>query len=133
MAAFKLGRYYKFRNRPTRCSEGIMHQGKAEAEYCTDLHVLQRAGRIVDLKAHPQERFRLDVKCSGDSGEAVHICDYLADFVYTDVETGELVVEDVKGWQTAESKIKIRLMLAVHGIEVRLVRAGGGLRGRMWR
>ena len=43
----------------------------------------------------------------------------MADFVYTDVETGETVVEDTKGFRTDVYKIKRKLMLKVHGIKIK--------------
>lgn len=46
-------------------------------------------------------------------------CAYYADFVYT--ENGEKVVEDTKGVRTAEYIIKRKLMLWVHGIEIKEV------------
>ena len=46
-------------------------------------------------------------------------CKYVADFVYTDVETGETVVEDTKGFRTDVYKIKRKLMLKVHGIKIK--------------
>jgi hypothetical protein len=71
---------------------------------------------VSEIQAHPQERFRLDVN-------GVHVCDYLADFVYFDNERQQRVVEDVKGFQTEVSKFKLRLMEAVHGVSVELVRS----------
>lgn len=100
----------KYGNRPTRCSEGIMHHSAKEARRCTELHVLQRGGLISDLEAHPQPRFDLAVN-------GVEICRYMADFAYT--QEGERVVEDVKGHKTREYELKCRLMLACHGIEVK--------------
>lgn len=48
---------------------------------------------------------------------------YMADFVYTDTETGETVVEDVKGYKGggayAVFSLKRKLMLHVHGIRIR--------------
>lgn len=44
---------------------------------------------------------------------------YVADFVYTDTETGETVVEDTKGMRTKDYVIKRKLMLYVHGIRIR--------------
>ena len=105
----------KYSARPQRCRVGVMHQSTSEARRCDELHLMQQGGLIHDLKAHPQERFSLDVN-------GVHVCHYLADFVYFDVERGEKVVEDVKGYQTDVSKFKLRLMEAVHGIRVELVR-----------
>ena len=105
----------KFNNRPNRCRDGKMHQSTAEARRCDELSLMEAGGLIRDLRAHPQVRFRLDV-------DGHHICDYLADFVYFDKERNCEVVEDVKGHQTEVSKFKLRLMEAVHGVNVELVR-----------
>ncbi len=91
-----------------------MHQSTLEAARCTELHLMQRGGLISELKAHPQPRFRLDV-------EGVHICDYMADFRYIDNETEQTVVEDTKGFKTEIYKLKERLMVAIHDIEVSVV------------
>jgi hypothetical protein len=107
----------------TRCAQGAMHQSRLEARRCTELTLMERGGLIRDLKAHPQERYRLDVN-------GVHVCDYMADFVYFDIERNCEVVEDTKGWQTDISKFKLRLMLGVHGISVELVRRAGKSRWR---
>jgi hypothetical protein len=86
-----------------------------EAKRCNELHLMQRGELIHDLQAHPQPRFDLTVN-------DVHICDYLADFSYVDTESGEKVVEDVKGHRTEVYRLKRRLMLACHGIEITEVR-----------
>lgn len=44
--------------------------------------------------------------------------DYVADFVYTIVETGENIVEDTKGVKTKDYIIKRKLMYAIHGIRI---------------
>ena len=50
---------------------------------------------------------------------------YVADFVYTDVETGEMVVEDVKGYRDPASAgivkyiLKRKMMLYFHGIRIK--------------
>jgi hypothetical protein len=93
-----------------------MHQSTLEARRCDELHLLQQGGLIRDLEAHPQVRFRLDV-----NGQ--HIADYLCDFRYFDNERNAEIVEDVKGFQTEVSKFKLKLMAAVHGVNVELVRA----------
>ena len=98
-----------------------MHHSAMEAARCDELHVLQVGGLIRDLEAHPQPRFDLDVN-------GVHVTRYLADFSYVDVETGEKRVEDVKGFATAEYKLKKALMLAVHGVEVQEVKRVRGRR-----
>ena len=51
------------------------------------------------------------------------ICKYIADFVYTLVhEDGkkEKIVEDAKGVQTTDFKIKMKLMKAVNNIEIKI-------------
>jgi hypothetical protein len=101
----------KFGSKPKRCSENVWHQSTLEARRCTELHLMQKGGLIRELEAHPQHRYRLE--CNG-----VHICDYLADFVYVDTETGAIVAEDTKGFRTREFIIKSRLMLACHQIQV---------------
>ena len=52
---------------------------------------------------------------------------YIADFVYTDVSTGQMVVEDVKGYRATDAAayrvfvIKRKLMLYMLGIKVKEV------------
>ena len=101
--------------KPKRCNQGVMHQSTLECRRCNELHLMQSGGLIRDLEAHPQPRFDLAVN-------GVHVCYYFADFRYVDTETGETLVEDVKGWKTEMYKIKQRLMLAIHGIEIVEVR-----------
>lgn len=113
----------KYASRPLRCQAGIIHQSTSEARRCDELHLMQRGGLIRDLRAHPQVRYSLDVN-------GVHVCAYLADFVYYDIERGEEVIEDVKGYQSDTSRLKLKLMAACHGIDVELVR---NTRGRGWR
>ncbi len=80
-----------------------------------------KRGVIRDLQY--QVRFSIDVK-------AAHICDYIADFVYEKLFPDPLgvqhawrtVVEDFKGFQTPDSKLKCKLMKAVHNVDVRIVK-----------
>jgi hypothetical protein len=114
----------KFNNRPLRCRQGAMHQSTLEARRCDELHLMQKGGLIKDLRAHPQVRFSLDVGTH-------HICDYMADFCYFDNERNAEVVEDTKGMITDVCRMKLKLMSAVHGVDVELVRHAGKSRG--WR
>jgi hypothetical protein len=104
-------------NKPLRCNFGPMHQSRIEARRCNELHILQAGGLIRELEAHPQHRYRLDVN-------GVHICDYLVDFRYFEVDGDQEVLEDTKGFQTEVSKLKIRLVEALYGLKVQLVRKG---------
>ena len=101
-----------------------MHQSTLEARRCTELHLMQLGNLIRDLEAHPQPRYRLDVN-------GVHVCDYLADFRYFDNDRQEVVVEDTKGWLTEVARLKLKLVAAVHGVNVELVRKVGRSEG--WR
>ena len=98
----------KYHNVPRRVDGILFHSGK-EARRYQELKALEKAGVIVALELQP--RFKLDVN-------GVHVCDYIADFSYHDEERRVDVVEDVKGWRTEVYKLKARLMLAIHGIEV---------------
>ncbi len=70
---------------------------------------MQQAGIIRDLETQP--KFKLDIN-------GVHICNYFADFKYFDNELEREVIVDVKGVRTQVYKLKKRLMLAIHDIEV---------------
>lgn len=100
----------KYRNRRTRCALGVTHHSMREANRCNELHLMQKAGLISDLEAHPQPSYSLVV-----NGHKV--CKYVPDFRY--VENGALIVEDTKGVRTDAYRIKARLLRAVEGIEVR--------------
>lgn len=101
----------KYRNQPTTV-HGRRFASKLEARRYGELRMLQMAHEIDGLECQP--RFSLDV-----NGQ--HICDYVADFSY--IENGALVVEDAKGVLTPDCKIKLALMKAIHGIDVKLIKA----------
>lgn len=101
-------RHNKFGNVPTQIDGHVFHSQK-EARRYTELRGLEAGGVIRDLELQP--RFRLEV-----NGEK--ICTYVADFAYFDIERNAEIVEDVKGVRTETYKLKKRMMLAIHGIEV---------------
>jgi len=104
--------------------DGITFASKAEARRYQELRLLEKAGEIWNLKL--QRSFVLDVPTDGDDEP---IGASRADFAYNESERA-YVVEDVKGFQTEISKFKLKLMAAVHGVNVELVRNS---RGRGWR
>jgi hypothetical protein len=93
---------------------GLRFDSKAESERWCQLQALQQAGRITDLKRQVRFVFPLVT----DTGRRYA---YVADFQYCD-ETGQLVVEDVKGHETEVSKIKRALMRHFFNIDVILYR-----------
>lgn len=110
----------KYRNRRT-VVDGISFHSAKEGRRYQELKLLQKAGQIADL--HLQPRIKLQ------SG-GVHICDYVADFFYTErrpewINNGNdpeyysaPVYEDVKGTRTPIYKLKKRLVKALTGIDI---------------
>lgn len=113
----------KFGNKPT-VADGIKHASKKQALRWVLLRQWEREGRIKNLQR--EVSFPIVVK-----GEK--ICTYRADHVYHEpgvcrvvdgayvMTISTQVVEDVKGFKTAEYRLKKKLMRAVHGIEIREV------------
>lgn len=120
----------KYHNRKTMTSDGIQHDSQKEATRWCELKLLERAGKISDLKRQVEyelipdqyetyERYSKSGKRLKDGIKLIERrCVYVADFVYTDLATGQTVVEDTKGVRTKEYIIKRKLMLAVHKIRV---------------
>lgn len=69
-----------------------------------------------------QEEYRIDVN-------GVHIVNYRADFVVT-YPDGRVEVEDTKGIETPKFILQKKLMLAVHGIKIVLIRKSRAAKGR---
>lgn len=106
-------RRHKYNASPT-VVDNIRFASKAEAKHYVDLRNLQRAGKVTDLELQP----RYDIEINGER------CGYyLADFRYFDKEEDAEVVIDVKGHDTSLSKLKRKLVKAIHGVDVRVVRA----------
>ena len=101
----------KFQNKPTTVDD-IRFDSKGEARRWGELQLLARAGEIQNL----QRQVTFDLSVAG-----MHVCSYVADFVYD--EKGTRVVEDFKcrATKTALYRVKKRLMLAIHGIQIREV------------
>lgn len=96
---------------------GETFDSKREAERYAQLLLLQRAGKIKNLKR--QEPFVLIPSQYVGEKCVERPCIYKADFMY--LKDGELVVEDAKGVRTPEYIIKRKLMLHVYGIRVKEV------------
>lgn len=93
------------------------HASRKEHDRANQLKLMQRAGEISGFQE--QVSYELIPAQRDSAGNLLErSCRYIADFVYTDVETGQTVVEDTKGVRTKEYVIKRKLMLAVHGIRI---------------
>lgn len=122
----------KYHNRKTITSDGIVHDSQKEANRWCELKLLERAGKITDLKRQVEyelipdqyetyERYGKNGNKLKDGIKLIERrCVYMADFVYTDLATGQTVVEDTKSvaTKTKEYIIKRKLLLYVHGIRI---------------
>lgn len=102
--------YRKYRNQKTIIANQTF-DSKKEANRFIELSLLEKQGLIKDLAT--QVKFELIPKQKGERS-----CCYIADFVYTDLKTGQKIVEDVKGIKTDVYKIKRKLMLYFYGLHI---------------
>ena len=127
----------KYRNRTTVIG-GDVFDSKKEADRYAELSLLQRAGKISDLRRQVKfvlvpAQYEEFERVSDKTGRKLKLgrrlaekeCAYIADFVYRDMATGKEVVEDTKGYRDPSSAgyakfvIKRKLMLYIHGIRIR--------------
>ena len=97
---------------------GIVFASHREARRYQELQVLLRAGEISQLQM--QKKYTLIPAQKKPSGGTERAVTYTADFVYKD-RVGNEIVEDSKGVRTQQYIIRRKLMLYVHGIEIREV------------
>ena len=94
--------------------DGIKFDSKKEAARYEVLKGLELVGKIDRLELQPRfvlmDGFRYE-------GKAVRKIEYVADFLYRDLSTCELIVEDVKGVKTDVYKLKKKLFLKHYGNE----------------
>ena len=94
--------------------QGIKFDSKWESERYLYIKSLERAGRVRNLEL--QVRFNLLVNDQ-------KICAYIADFRYEKENANgdwETIIEDAKGVETPEFKLKKKLMKACLGIDILL-------------
>lgn len=106
--------------------DGITFDSRKEGNRYRELKLLERAGKISDLKL--QVKYLLipsqfgHVPDTQRPGGTKRVClereiSYYADFVYKDAD-GNLVVEDTKGFRTKDYIQKRKLMLYFYGIRI---------------
>lgn len=96
--------------------DGMKFDSKKEGQRYLELKLLQRAGYISDLER--QVKFIL-IPSQKINGKVVEReVTYKADFVYKD-DSGQTVVEDVKGFKTKEYILKRKMMLYFKGIRIK--------------
>lgn len=99
--------------------DGIKFDSKAEAKRYCELKLLERGGVIKNLTL--QQKYELQPKYEID-GRKERAITYIADFVYYDIQKEKLVVEDVKGVETKDFKLKKKMFEYRYKTEITLVR-----------
>lgn len=102
--------------------DGEVFDSRKEYYRWCDLRLLERAGKITDLKR--QVKYVLIPAQANEDGKVVEReCSYFADFTYYDFALKQTVVEDVKGYKRGAAyqlfSIKRKLMLFAYGIKVK--------------
>lgn len=112
----------KYKNQKCRF-RGITFDSKREAKRFRELQIMEKAGIISDLRRQvkykliPVQKLSTPIRQkSGHMKRAEREVTYIADFVY--IKEGQTIVEDCKGYETDVFKIKRKLMLYIHGIQV---------------
>lgn len=111
----------KYGNKKVQIGNRVFDSLK-EARRYGELSMLQERGYITDLEC--QKKFVLIPKQTDKYGKLVEReCAYRADFVYTDIDTGETIVEDVKGYREGTAynlfSIKRKLLLERYGMRIK--------------
>lgn len=121
----------KYNNRKVEY-DGMVFDSKKEAQRWRYLEEMQNEGKIKNLQR--QVKFLL-IKTQREpdtigprggikKGKVIEReCDFIADFVYMDANTNEMIVEDIKGYKQEGAykvfTIKRKLMLERYGIRVK--------------
>ena len=110
--------------------DGHTFDSKKESNRYLELKLLERGKVISDLRTQvefellpnqyaTEERYGKNGRRLKDKEILLERkCCYVADFVYTDNRTGETVVEDTKGFKTADYILKKKMLLYFHGIHI---------------
>lgn len=111
---------------------GFVFDSRKEYRRWKELRLLERTGIITGLDRQVKfvlipAQYETYERYSDKTGERLkdgtrccerEVC-YIADFTYN--QNGKAVVEDTKGFRTADYIIKRKLMLHVHGIRIKEV------------
>lgn len=121
----------KYKNTITTIGNKVF-DSKKESKRWQELCLLERAGQITDLQRQVKfvlipTQYEKFPRYSDKTGKRLkdgirtleHELSYVADFVY--MKDGKQIVEDAKGFKTPEYRIKKKLLLWVHGIQIKEV------------
>ena len=88
---------------------GITFDSKLEAERYEQLLLLERAGEISGLVLQPEFQI-LQGFVNAETGEKIKSRFYVGDFRYINNATNKMIVEDTKGMETPEFRLKWSLV-----------------------
>lgn len=94
------------------------YSSKNEANRALALRLRQEAGQIRNLREQVSYVL-IPRQLNADGGVAERACKYVADFVYEEFPDWIEIVEDTKGFRTADYIIKRKLMRFTHGIVIK--------------
>ena len=107
----------KYKNVSCRCLQGHYHRSRGEAGHCNVLRLRQRKHEFYAYVV--ERRFPLVV-------QGMKICDHYPDFTLLDKNGLPLAIEEFKGFETPEWRIKMKLFQALNpSIPYRVIRAYG--------
>lgn len=86
----------------------LKFDSKKEANRYYELKLLEKNNIIKDLEL--QKKFVIQEKIKTNQGILREI-NYVADFYYFDIDLNKYVIEDVKGIETKDFKIKMKLII----------------------
>ena len=121
----------KYNNKKV-CVDGILFDSKDEAKRYYELMLLEKAGKVKDVKYHEEfelipaqyETYERNGKNGKHLQDGVRLVEraavYTADFTYIDCETGEKVVEDVKCEKTKTEAYVIRRKLMYQKYKIKI-------------
>lgn len=92
-----------------------LFDSKAEYERFCELKLIEAGGQISNLR----RQVAYPVEING-----IHICVWVADYVYTDNTTGQECAEDCKGHATDVFKLKRKMIEAYYGFKILVTKAG---------
>ena len=99
--------------------DGQKFHSKKEANRWCELKLRERAGEISDLRRQVPYEILLAVRWEG---KTLRIRSYTADFVYRETSSGDIIVEDVKGYRTPLYLLKRQMFLHHHGDKLRFIK-----------
>lgn len=94
--------------------DGIDFDSAKEAKRYAKLRALEDAGKIQGLRLQVPFELLPSFDCDGVKYRGMK---YVADFVY--YRDGKVVVEDCKGFKTAEYKLKKKLMAYINHVNIK--------------